>query len=170
MDTASSSNIKVHLDNGTTLVFEEVKAGLYLMNDEKTNLSKDEVTKYSNLNLVRDNKLFFTKREIWSANKTRTLYQQCNKLAYDKFLKLLDKRYFIDCPVTSADMERESFIYGQENKRGNATRQRPDPLAIIPNTTLPANIIEQHRNIMLSVDYLYFEGIHMLHTISGRSF
>ena len=67
-------------------------------------------------------------------------------------------------------MKRTSFIYGPENKRGKATRQRPDPLAIIPNTTLPANIIEQHRNIMLSVDYLYFEGIHMLHTISGRSF
>ena len=55
MDTASSSNIKVHLDNGTTLVFEEVKAGLYLINDGKTNHSKDEISKYSNLNLVRDN-------------------------------------------------------------------------------------------------------------------
>ena len=45
MDTASSSNIKVHLDNGTILIFEEVKTGLYLMNGGKTNHSKDEVTK-----------------------------------------------------------------------------------------------------------------------------
>ena len=63
MDTDSSSNIRVHLDNGTTLVFENVKAGLYLMNDEKTNHSKDEVIKYSNLNLVRDNKLLSTQKE-----------------------------------------------------------------------------------------------------------
>ena len=170
MDTASSSNIKVHLDNGTTLVFEEVKSGLYLMNDGKTNHSKDEITKYSNLNLVRDNKVLFTKREIESANNARTLYQHCNKPAYDKFLKLLDKRYFIDCPVRSEDMKRASFIYGPENKRGKATRQRLDSLAMILNIPLSANIIEQHRNIMLSVDYVYILEIPMLHTISGRSF
>ena len=64
MDTASSSNIKEHLDNGTTLVFEELKAGLYFMNDGKTNHSKDEVTKYSNLNLVRDNKLLSQKEKV----------------------------------------------------------------------------------------------------------
>ena len=95
MDTSSSSNDKVHLDNGTTLVFEEVKAGLYLMNDGKTNHRKDKVTKYSILNLVRENKLLFIKREIESANNERILYQHCNKPDYDKFLKLLDKRYFI---------------------------------------------------------------------------
>ena len=61
MDTASSSNVKDHLDNGTMVIFEEVKAGLYLINDVKTNHGKDEVTKYSNLNLVRDDKLLFTK-------------------------------------------------------------------------------------------------------------
>ena len=73
MDTASSLKIKIHLDNGTTLVFKEVKAGLYFMNDGKTNHSKDDVTKYSNLNLVRDNKLLFTKREIESTNNAPTL-------------------------------------------------------------------------------------------------
>ena len=85
MDVASSSNIKVHLDNGTILIFKEVKAGMYLMNDEKTNHSKDDVTKYSNLDLVRDNKLLFTKREIESANNARTRYQYCNRPAYDRF-------------------------------------------------------------------------------------
>ena len=144
MDTSSSSNDKVHLDNGTTLVFEEVKAGLYLMNDGKTYHSKNEVTKYSNMNLVRNNKLLFTKREIESANNARVLHQHCNKPADDKFLKMLDKRYFIDCPVTSEDMKRVSFIYGPENKRYKATGQGPDPLALIPNIPLPANIIEQH--------------------------
>ena len=113
MDTASSSNIKVHLDNRTILIFEEVKAGMYLMNNGKTNHGKDEVTKDSNLNLVRDNKLLFTKREIESSNNAKTLYQHCDKPAHDKFLKLLDKRYFIDCPVSSEDIKRTSFIYSQ---------------------------------------------------------
>ena len=143
MDTSSSSNDKVHLDNGTTLVFEEVKAGLYLMNDGKTYHSKNEVTKYSNMNLVRNNKLLFTKRETEGVNNTRTLYQHYNTPAYDKFLKLLNKRYFIDCPVTSKDIKRASFIYGPENKRRKTARQRPDLLAMIPNIPLPANIIEQ---------------------------
>ena len=67
-------------------------------------------------------------------------------------------------------MKRASFIYGPENKRDKATRQRPDPLAMIANIPLPVNIIEQHRNIMLSVDYVYIQGIPMLHSISGRSF
>ena len=85
-------------------------------------------------------------------------------------MRLLDNRYFINCPATSKDTKRSSFIYGPENKRGKATRQRPDSLAMIPSILLPANIIEQHRNIMLSVDYFYIQGIPMLHTISGRSF
>ena len=84
--------------------------------------NKDKVTKCSNLNLVRDNKVLFTKKEIESANNVRAIYQHCNKPAHDKFLKLLDKRYFIDCPVISEDMKRASFIYEPENKRGKATR------------------------------------------------
>ena len=128
-----------------------------------------KLQKYSNLNPVRDNKLLFTIREVERVNNARTLYQHCNKPTYVKFLKLLDKRYFIDCPVTSEDMKRVSFIYGPENKRCKATRQRLDSLAMIPNIALPANIIEQHRNIMLSVDYVYIQGIPMFHTISGRS-
>ena len=79
MDTASSSNIKVHLDNGTILIFEEVRVCLYLMSDGKSNHSKDEGTKYSNLNLVRENKLLVIKREIERADNARTLYQHCNK-------------------------------------------------------------------------------------------
>ena len=155
MDTASTSNTTVHLDNGTTLAFEKVKVGLYLMYDGKTNHSKDEVTIYSNLNLVRNNKLLSTKREIESPNNARALYQHCDKPAYDKFLKLLDKRNLIDCPITSEDMKRASFIYEPENKRGTTTQQRPNSLEMIPNIPLPANIIEKHRNIMLSVDYVY---------------
>ena len=65
-------------------------------------------------------------------------------------------------------MKKTSFIYGPENKRGKATRQRPDSLAMIPNIPLPANIIERYRNIILLEDYIYIQGIPMLHTISGR--
>ena len=89
------------------------------MNKEKTNHSKDEITKYSNLNLVMDNKLLFTKREIESA---MTLYQHCNKPASDKLLNLLDKRYFIDCLVISEDMKRARIICEPENKWGKETR------------------------------------------------
>ena len=67
-------------------------------------------------------------------------------------------------------MKRATFIYGPENKTVKATGQRQDPLAMIPNIPLRANITEQHRNIMLSVDYVYIQGIHILHTINGRSF
>ena len=47
----------------------------------------------------------------------------------------------IDCPATSEDMKSATFIYGPENKRGKTTRYRLDPLAMIPNIPLPANII-----------------------------
>ena len=117
-----------------------------------------------------DNKLLFAKRENESDNNTRTIYQHYNKPGCDRFLNLLDMRYFIDCPVTSEEIKRASFTYEPENKKDNATRQRPNPLTMIPNIPLPANIIEYHRNIMLSIDYVHIQGIHMLHTISGRIF
>ena len=60
MDTASSSNVKVYLDNETVLTFKDV------LNDGKTNHSKDKVTRYSNMTLQTSpiRPIIFLKYEI----------------------------------------------------------------------------------------------------------
>ena len=61
MDTSVENKIKVHMKEGHVLEFEEVKSGLYLL--QNYNVSNKKVSAYSFLTLVKCNKANFTTSE-----------------------------------------------------------------------------------------------------------
>ena len=169
LDTADRNAFHVHMDDGSCMVFHKVMSGLYMFND---NITNESVTHYSYLNLVDDNKKIYSRRELEGANTARALFRHTSVPTYSKFIKLIEQDYFRNSPVTTDDVKRAIYIYGKDTAflQGKSTRNKASsihPISIIP---LPHTIQDAHRNIQLSVDYIYIQGIAMLHTTSGGSY
>ena len=75
VDTSESSTIHVHLTKSHIIQFKEVNSGLYVLENGLTQVS---TSNHSFLNLVRTNKLYYTKREMARADDARRLYLNCN--------------------------------------------------------------------------------------------
>ena len=155
IDTAVDNSIRVHMDDDKTLHFEELESGLYIL---KTNNTNHLLEKYSFLNLISDNKLYFSKREVDRAEEARKLYLHCNMPGQKRFMKLVEKNYFRDSRVTVEDVKRAVAIYGKEEAelQGGATRQRPQPLATLLRMSLTETIKDLHSEIPVSADFLLY--------------
>ena len=60
-------------------------------------------------------------------------------------------------------------IFGRElaNIKGKATRQRLKEIGVMPLVEIPETILDLHPSLALSIDYVYVQGIPMLHSISS---
>ena len=123
VDTAESSTINVHLTKSHLIQFKEVDSGLFVLENGLTQVS---TTNYSFLNLVRTNKLYYTKREVARADEARRLYLNCNMPGYQRLLELVERIFSRNSPITSDDVRRALHIYGEEPSalQGRMTRQR----------------------------------------------
>ena len=171
LDTADSNEFIVHLDDGSVMCFREVDSGLYMLTHNSTNTA---VNHYSStfITLVDDLKSLYTKRELEGAERTRKLCHHINMPNYKKFMRLIEANYFRNNPVTVDDVKRALHIYGPDTAylQGKTTRKKSPPIMTIPTVDIPRTILDKHNNITLSVDYVFIQGITMLHTISGTSY
>lgn len=168
LDTASSDDICVHLEDSVVLRFKRVDSGLYMLHHSNNN--NIDVTHYSMLNLVSTNKSNYTPREITQADAARELYQCITMPGYGKFHRLLDQHYFRNCPVTSTDAKRAVHIYGEDLAalKGKTTRRSPSPITHQPLPEIPEAIKTLHCDVMLNVDYMIVQNIAMLVSISSK--
>ena len=166
-DTAESKDIVVHIDNEKQMIFEEVKSGLYLFKPE-INHSKKEVTNYSYLTLVEDNRALYTRRQLKAADDARKLYQHLGMPGYRKFFEMLKHNHITDCPITVEDGKRALKIYGPDiaHVKGKTVRPRAGKIEITGLTPLPQEVIDNQQFVNVSVDFFYVQGIPVLHSIS----
>lgn len=54
--------------------------------------------------------------------------------------------------------------------QGETTRKKSSPISTIPIIDVPSTTLSLHNKIAISVDYVFIQGIAMLHTISGTSY
>jgi len=171
-DSAAAKDIQVHGENGKVWRFKEVSSGLYLL--DNTNSIKHSVDNYSLVNLdCSINTISFTKRQLKQAELAKRLYSHCNCPGYRLFIKLIQNNYFRNSPITvEEDVKRSIEIYGHDKfeLQGKGTRVRPIPIQDISVIPLPDTILTHNQDIQISIDYLYINGIAMLHSISGRSY
>jgi len=181
MDSAEDDSIVVHLSD-EKWHFKKMDSGLYLLlNNNKYNT---KVTHYSDnmhtrspiqgsnfLTLISENKAHFTKRELKRVELGRELYLHCNVPGQKKFIDLISANYFRNCPVTIHDVKNYYSIYGKERAelQGKGVRTRPLPISVRGHVPIPLPILDAHSSIQLSIDYLYVQGLPMLHSISGQS-
>ena len=70
VDTSVENAICVHMDDGKVMKFNEVESGLYLLSN-CNKITKEKVSAYSYLTLVKANKSNFTKRQLKRADMAR---------------------------------------------------------------------------------------------------
>ena len=70
VDTSVENAICVHMDDGKVMKFNEVESGLYLLSNWNK-ITKEKVSAYSYLTLVKANKSNFTKRQLKRADMAR---------------------------------------------------------------------------------------------------
>lgn len=172
IDTAEGNSFVVHLDNGSTMVFTEIKSGLYMLNNSN-NITNGVINNYSfHLQLVDDNKKIYLKREIEGAYSAKRLYKHTSMPNYTTFIKPIESNFFRNCPITTSNIKRALHIYGKEPAviKGKTTRPSSKPIQQQLNIPLPQTIQAEHSNISIYIDYVFLQGIPMLHSISGTSY
>jgi hypothetical protein len=178
LDSAIDDCIQVHIADGITLSFTSIDSGIYLMkkSDRKKldpaykcpNYKLKSLPHYSCANIVEDNKLNFTSRELEGADLARSLFKHLGLPSYSRFIHYIENKLIPNCPVTIADIRRALHIYGPEvsTLKGRTTRQKPLPVPVSVFTPIPKSILDHHQHITLAVDFFYVNGIAFLHSIS----
>ena len=165
MDSSESNTLVVHISENDRMNFYENENGLYLLGSKSKNSFN-----YSCINLVDNNKLLYTKREVKAAEQSRLLYRNCNKPGYARFFHMLNNNFFRNCPITADDMKRAIHIFGKDIGIGKGTRVKPKPIYDVVRSPIPQTIKELHSEISISIDYVKVQGVIFLHSISSRSY
>ena len=87
---------------------------------------------------------------------------------YKRFFSMLDGGKMRNCHLTSDDTKRCLFIYGPEliKLKGCMTRQRPNKIKEMPLIPIPTTVYDHHNSDVLSMDFLYVQGIPFHDSIS----
>jgi Reverse transcriptase (RNA-dependent DNA polymerase)/Zinc knuckle len=171
MDSAITPSFQVHKLDGTTMVFNEFRSGLYYHDTAKISANTNStINAYTLLNTVANNKALFTRREIEGADKARTLYQQLGRPSERFFQKILSQRLINNCPVTADDAKRALTIYGPDlaTLKGKTTRKNGEHIPDINPIPLPDYIKEHHDDVTLCIDIFFVQGQRFFHTISRK--
>jgi hypothetical protein len=179
MDTQITPTITVHKLDGSQMIFVEQPDGLYAFDtrispsnqgahDTPSNSSPPP---FSLLQTVKENKSWFTRREIEAADNARRLYRILGRPSQKKFEEILAQNIIINCPVTVDDAKRAVLIYGEDTAtlKGKTTRSQPAPrIPDFRSVPIPAHIFTHHKDITLCADFFFVQGQPFLHTISRK--
>jgi hypothetical protein len=166
-DSAIDDSILVHIADGITIRFSNLQSGIYLLDDN--DLPKlSTLTGYIHANIVEDNKLAFTTRELQGADTARSLFKAMGMPSYSRFIYAIENNLIKNCPITVADIRRALHIYGPElaTIKGKTTRTKPFSVPASTFTPIPKSVLDHHKHITLAIDFFYVCGIPFLHSIS----
>ena len=169
LDTSTEPALCVHRLDGTVMKFLEHDSGLYVYESADRKSTNANVTAYTMVSTVADQKRMFSRRQIAAADVARDLYRKLGRPDEAEFYSILSKNLIRNCPVTPDDARHASHIYGPDIAvlKGKMTRGAAAPRApTFQAVPLPAPITTHHRNITLCVDFFFVQGIGFLHTIS----
>ena len=180
MDTRQEPAMIVHLGNGKIMKFKEYTNGLYFYDtrEDLIELSKDKqvttsenVTDYSLMQSVEENKQLFTHKQLKAADAARELSRKLGRPSKKNFECIIATNLINNCPITLDDVRRAELIYGPDiaTLKGHTTKKPGSILPHLPVIPLPANIIKYHLQVTLAVDVLYIQGYTFLHTYSKET-
>ena len=117
---------------------------------------RSDVVASNAITTVEDNRKGFTTREFEGAKKARKMLHILGFPMVENLKHIIQQKIIKNCQVTVDKMNNAEKIFGPDigSMKGKGTRQRPRPLReeIIEN---PAEILEQHSELTLSMDIFY---------------
>ena len=116
---------------------------------------------------VQENEEGYNQRQIQDAKKARDLYAKVGYPSARDFQQIISKNLILNCPVTASDVARAENFYGKDIHalKGKTTRTKPKPV-VIDYMVMPKNILENIKNITLSIDIMFVNKIPFVTTIS----
>ena len=116
---------------------------------------------------VTDNEKGFSQRQPSNAKKARDLYTNVSYPLIRDFIVMIKENMINNCPVTVEDVMGSERINGPNVQvlRGKTVRTKPSPV-VTDFVTVPHAIIEENRNVTLSVDVMFLNRIPFLTSIS----
>ena len=151
-DSAVDDCIFVHIDDGITICFASIDNSIYLI--DESNLPKlKPVTNYSYTNVVDENKLNFTTRELAGADTARSLFKALGFPSYSRYIYAIEHNLISNWTVNISDIKHALHIYGPElaTIKGKTTRMKPLPLSDSIFAPIPKSILDHHRYVTLAI-------------------
>jgi hypothetical protein len=149
--------------------FQECANGLYYYDTNNSDKPKPEVTNYSCLQTVKDNKEYFTRQEIKGAEAARTLQQEIGWPSTSTFKTIISKNLIQNSGITVDDIHRAEIIFGTPTPllKGKMVRRLPIQNKI-EKIQLPIPIADRHKKINLYLDFFFVNGYAFLHSKSSK--
>ena len=137
--------------------------------DEGETKPKSNVTHYSLLQTVNDNKQYFTDAEIKGAEKARLQQEHIGWPSDTFYAYILKNNLLINSEVTIDDHNRALHIFGPAKPllQGEMVRMKPTSNKI-EKIPLPLPISQHHQHISISVDFFWVNGHTFLTTKSSK--
>ena len=159
----------VHVPQGP-LKFSITEDNLYALNPD-LGPRKDELqaTKYHFIQSVRDNKRFYTKRQLARAALARNLLHSLGHPTTRDLKAVLRINTIRNCPVTERDLEIMERVYGPDpaTVKGKTTRRKPAPV-VSDNIKIPRELVKAQQEVELCIDTMFINGMPYLTSISKR--
>ena len=130
MDTAVTKGIELTLENGDSYTFNMYENGLYFFDTNNTDhfvKSKSQLSNYSLLQTVTDNKTYFSKQEIKGADTSRQIQEYLYYPGTKTLEHYISQNLITNCEITADDVNRAELIYGTPVPylQGHMVRRKP---------------------------------------------
>jgi hypothetical protein len=158
----------VQRDDGSIMEFKPSEEGLYYYDftqsikrrkEQEEESKKEQAMMIKTVEGIQRN---FTKREIEAAEEARRMYVIVGRPSQKMFESLLTGGKLVNSTITVQDYRNALIMFGEDLSvlKGKTTRAKPEHV--------PVHVQEkpQPRNIVLSVDVMFFTGLSILVTVS----
>ena len=161
-DSALDNCFHVHKENGKLLKFKEAQRRLYYFDTD----NREEVGTML-ITTVEGNKSKLSARDVVQATRARQLQRILGRPSTADFIRYVASNEIPNCPITVQDIKNAEFIWGRELGclKGKTVRTN-SPQVRLENISIPVEIMQQYRDVTLSVDIMKVTGIPFLMTIS----
>ena len=149
--------------------FTRMSSDLYVFDASSVDIPTLQ-TAFSFLNTVEGNKKLFKARDVRKADEANAFNRRINHVAKDKFIRIVQHNWIRNCPLTVGDIRRSHQIYGPplppiKGRTRNVTAPRLDDIEIVQ---IPQALYDDLKYVILCLDFMYVNGIPVMHSISRR--
>lgn len=162
IDSAMDNCFHVHKDGEKIMKFKEASRRLYYFDTVDREESGTML-----ITTVENNKSKLSAYDFNQAEKARVLQQRIGRPSTKDFIRYVAEGLIPNCPVTVLDINNAEFIWGPDigSLKGKTVRRQP-PAVRVTGTDIPVSIMQQHKDVTLSVDVMKVAGIPFLMSIS----
>ena len=161
MDSEIDNSIHVHMSD-YKLIFKCCGEGLYFVDlmhidEHKINMTVNEYSPVALnlLNIVSENKSFFSKKEIVAADEARTLQRRIGYPSNEDLKSYINTGQIINCAPTIDDVQRGVLIYGplEAAIKGKMTKSKPQTVQQTPRVVIPSPVLQLHPTDEIAADF-----------------